>query len=212
MSDGEFTPSRRRRKKPRKPRDPDKPRERKVRPPPELSAHYLHDQARIHQMRFVPTVLQMRRVLRRRVDKCIRFHGGEREDGYALVEQVLGELAERGSLDDARVARAWLDTLQRRGTSSRGIRHKLREKGVASDVIDQLLAEHDQRLRDEEGVDPERERAIAYAKRRRLGPWQPTPERRAARRDKDLAAMARQGFGYGLAKDIVDGDEEAEPW
>lgn len=152
-------------------------------------------------------------MLRRRVDRNLRFHGGEREAGYALAETVVQDLVDRGVLDDARYTRAWLDTLQRRGLSRRAIRQKLRQKGVDGTLVDRLLAEHDAALREEEDQDPELERARAYCRRRRLGPWRHDPEKRAERREKDLAAMYRAGFSYGLAKACVDADpEEAEGW
>ncbi|MFD0938320.1 regulatory protein RecX, partial [Methylobacterium trifolii] len=43
--------------------------------------------------------------------------------------------------------------------------------------------------------------------RRRLGPWR-RPEIRALHRERDLAALARAGFPYGLARRILD---ETEP-
>jgi regulatory protein len=49
--------------------------------------------------------------------------------------------------------------------------------------------------------------AAAYARRRRLGPFRRVPEERAERRQKDLAALARRGFGYGVAKQVIDADD-----
>lgn len=184
----------------------DQPREKKVRPPPLLTSAYLHDQARRHLLRYWPSVSQMRRVLRRRVDRCIRFHGGDRDEGHALVETVLTELIDSGRLDDARFTRGWLDTLHRRGSSRRLIRQRLRQKGVDPDLIDQLLAAHDATLQ-EEGNDPELARAVAYCRRRRLGPLRHPPSERAARRERDLAAMARAGFPFGLALRCIDADD-----
>mgnify|MGYP007004680707 CR=1 FL=1 len=50
----------------------------------------------------------------------------------------------------------------------------------------------------------------AYAKRRRLGPWR-RPGTREAHRDRDLAAMARAGFPYGLGRRVIEADPDAEP-
>ena len=51
--------------------------------------------------------------------------------------------------------------------------------------------------------------ARAYAKRRRLGPYR-RPDLRAAHRDRDLAALARAGFAYGLARRVIDMELETE--
>ena len=51
----------------------------------------------------------------------------------------------------------------------------------------------------------ELEAAKALARRRRLGPWR-HPAERAARREKDLAAMARAGFRLDAARQVIDAD------
>ena len=49
--------------------------------------------------------------------------------------------------------------------------------------------------------------------RRRLGPFRAAPERQE-RRERDLAALARAGFGYDVARRVIGaetpGDVEAE--
>ena len=56
---------------------------------------------------------------------------------------------------------------------------------------------------------PERTAAINLARRRRLGPFRPDAER-AARRDKDLAVLARAGFPRDLSCRVIDApDREA---
>ena len=42
-----------------------------------------------------------------------------------------------------------------------------------------------------------------YARRRRFGPWRNADEREA-RRDRDLAAMARAGFSFQMAQRVID--------
>jgi regulatory protein len=46
----------------------------------------------------------------------------------------------------------------------------------------------------EEAAEPELAAALAYARRRRLGPYR-SPAARTDLREKDLAALGRQGFG-----------------
>ena len=60
-----------------------------------------------------------------------------------------------------------------------------------------------------EAADPDLAAALAFARRRRLGPFRPQGER-AARRLKDLAALARQGFAADLARRIVDAEDLEE--
>ena len=57
-------------------------------------------------------------------------------------------------------------------------------------------------LRDQT-ADPDLAAAIAYARRRRIGPYR-TRGDREERRERDLAALARQGFGYDIARRVID--------
>ena len=109
---------------------------------------------------------------------------------------------ERGALNDARFTRSWVEQLDRKGVSRRAIVAKMREKGIESELVIAELS----RL-DNEGGDRELRRAIAYARRRRLGPAQRDPQRREARRQKDLAAMARAGFAYGIARRVIESED-----
>ena len=72
-------------------------------------------------------------------------------------------------------------------------------RGRPREEIERLLGEEDDAA--------ELEAARALARRRRLGPWR-GPAERAARREKDLAALARAGFGLDLARQVIDADED----
>ncbi len=102
-----------------------------------------------------------------------------------------------GLVDDARYARALAETLRRRGTSRRAMRAKLRQKDLPAALVDEVLEA-------EEGEASEVKAAWRYAERRRLGPFRRSD--RAERRKRDLAAMGRAGFSYGVARDVVDGE------
>ena len=84
----------------------------------------------------------------------------------------------------------------------------LRQKGVGRTDIEAALE-----ILEAEYANRELTAAYKYARRRRLGPYR-LPEARAARRDRDLAALARAGFGYDIARRVVDAasveDLEAE--
>ena len=178
--------------------EPDRKRK-KRRPPPPLSPQYLHDEARRYLDRYTPSASQLKRVLMRRVYKCIRFHGGEREEGAHMVDELIDKLERTGVIDDARFAQAWATSLNRRGIPARGIRARLRQKGVSAELVDDAL----QALDDEMGQDAELLRACAYARRRRLGPCRMNLAQREARAKKDLAAMARAGFSYAIARRVI---------
>ena len=170
------------------------------RDPPELTESWLQAEARRHLERYWPSVAQLRRVLMRRVDRALAAHGGGRADGLAMVERVLASLRDDGHLDDGRFVDAWVDELHRKGNSARVIQAKMAAKGVDGDLVRAALGRR-------EGDDPEVDAARAYVRRRRLGPHRTDPTHRAARREKDLAAVARAGFGFEVALRVIDEDD-----
>jgi regulatory protein len=175
-------------------------KKKKERPPPELSSAYLHEQARRHLQRYWPSEFQLRRVLGRRVQRCLYFHGGEREDADVLVDGVIAELVQSGGLDDRRFTQHWVEEMHGRGISALGIRARMRDKGVGRELVDDAL-------RELQGPDPELARACTYVRRRRLGPERRDPSQRKDRREKDLGAMARAGFAWSIAKRVIDADD-----
>jgi regulatory protein len=119
----------------------------------------------------------------------IRRRGG---DAPALREHV-GTLLERyrasGLINDERFALNLSERLQGRGKSRRAIVEKLRVRGIAASVVDDVVPKSSEN---------ELAAARALVKRRRLGPFRPEEERLENRR-RDLAALARAGFDHGTA-------------
>ena len=174
-------------------------RERKV--PRKVSERSLENAALHHLRKYAASTAQLRRVLLRRVDRSVRVHGGDAEEAARWVEVLLEKLARGGLLDDAALARMKADSLRGAGKSARMIALKLQQKGLA----EELVAQHVRRVRDEV---PELEAARTLARRKKLGPWCTQPELRRERRMKDLAALARAGFGYDVCKKVIDGERD----
>ncbi len=153
--------------------------------------------------RYAASSASLVRVLRRRVRRSAELHGTDPAEGEAAIAAIVAKLTRAGFLDDAAYARGLAESLQRRGLSGRAIDLKLKAKGLGE-------AERAAALENlaETRQDPETEAAVAYARRRRLGPFA-RPERRAERREKDLAALARKGFAFGLALRVIDAPDAA---
>lgn len=172
--------------------------------PKRLTAQHLENVALHYLQRFATSSGNLRRVLMRRVEKAARAAAEDavRDEGAALVEALIARWQASGLLDDAAYAEAKVYSLRRRGASARAIRQTLAAKGIAGEAAEDCLS----RLG---AADAEAElaAAVALARRRRLGPWRPA-EARAAMRLKDVAALARAGFGYDLAIRVIDGETE----
>ncbi|MEM9072813.1 MAG: regulatory protein RecX [Myxococcota bacterium] len=159
-----------------------------MRAPKALTKERVRKAALFHLQRHASTRVSLRRVLTRRVNRVLRVHEGDRDEMLQWVEDALDYCERLGYLDDARFATHKARALRRRGASTRKIRAKLAEKGVASSLVDQALE-------DEDGASELRS-ALRLVRRRRFGAWA-TGE---TDRRRELAALARAGFSYDLAK------------
>ena len=177
------------------------------RPTPPVTAAWLERAALHYLERYSASAEMLRRTLRRRVEKRARARGEETGAFFAMVEATVARAVSAGLVDDARFAAARLATLRRRGTSSRGASAKLAAKGLSRDTVETAMEAERERIPEADATAIEAQAAQAYAKRRRLGPFR-RPETRALHRDRDLAALARAGFAYDLARRTVDAEDE----
>jgi regulatory protein len=178
------------------------PNGRQRRAPRKATATYLERAAMFHLQRFSTTSSGLRRVLLRRVQRSVRAHGTDLEEGRALVDSLIARLLRCGLLDDHRFALARAKALFERGSSFRGIALRLKAKGVPADEVHQALAT----LRESAGDgQAELEAAVKLARKRRLGPYR-EQDLRLERRQKDLAVLVRAGFPFSLARAVIEGE------
>ena len=107
------------------------------------------------------------------------------------VEAAVARCEELGLIDDGRYARRYTaDLIQVKHLSERGVRQKLREKGIDRDLIDEILAEYDldesQQIRDI--VDRKYARTIGEEKTRR----------------RAVSALQRMGFSYADIRSVLN--------
>ena len=170
----------------------------KRRLPKPVTAARLEKAALAHIDRYATSAANLRQVLLRRVQRSARLHDTDRAEANAWVDAIIAKLLERQLLDDAAYARARANSLHRSGASRRKIAGMLQQKGVGRSDIAAALAALEVEYGDSELV-----AAYNYARRRRLGPYR-AQEARDERRERDLAALARAGFGFDTARRVVD--------
>lgn len=108
----------------------------------------------------------------------------------SVREAALARLEELEMVDDLAFARAWVENRERfRPRSARALRHELRHKGVADEVIDRVLEDFDSlssaRRALEQGV-------------HRFGSLDPRE-----REEKLRAYLARRGYPYPVAQQAI---------
>ena len=181
-----------------------------AKPPRPLDERSLERAALSYVKRFPTSVANLDRVLVRRIQRAERREGGFSEEKRASLERcrerMVKQLIDAGLLDDAAFAKGLAHSLKRQGFPRFRIIQRLREKGVGALERDAAL----ELLEEDEG-DPDKVAAYNLARRRRLGPYRRDEQERQARRQKDLAVLARAGFPFGLARQVIDGSAEDEP-
>lgn len=165
--------------------------------PKPATAPHLENAALHYLERFASSSGNLRRVLLRKVARSARIHGSDPAEGERIVDEIIARYLRSGLLDDRAYAAQQAASLRRRGTSRFGIRGRLAVKGVSGELVEDALAGLDA-----EAGEGELAAACAYVRRRRLGPCR-APAQRAAFSRKDLAALARAGFGLDLARRVL---------
>ena len=167
----------------------------------------LHEAALRHLSRFATTEAGLVRVLDRRVQRWARAAASEgmateaaTADACVSVRTVARALVDAGAIDDAAFAAARARRLARAGRSRRATSAHLAAKGVPAELAQAALPAGD-----------ELPTALAYARRRRMGPFRDGDGTDAESRLRELGALARAGFGRDTAERALamDADEAA---
>ena len=177
--------------------------------PRRMTAERIENIALHYLSRYASSSGNLRRVLMRRIERAAAAHGDDPAVGAEIADALIARFLRSGVIDDRVYATQKAASLQRRGTSRFAIRGKLRQKGVETDLIDDAVATLDE---DGSGAG-ELAAACALVRRRRLGPCRPA-SKRAAMRQKDLATLARAGFGLDVARRALGAPDLAtlEAW
>jgi regulatory protein len=165
-------------------------------PRPPLDQGSLEQLALHYVGRYATTRAKLRNYLARKV----------RERGWEPDRQPpLAELAEKfsdlGYIDDASFAAARARSLSQRGYGARRVDQALHAAGID---------EQDGREAREIAATRAWESALAFARKRRIGPFAETVEDRDKKR-KLTAAMLRAGHGYDVVRRLVDAEPGIVP-
>jgi regulatory protein len=131
---------------------------------------------------------------RARSERAIIDHLRQRGFGEPAIAEVVGRLKRVGLIDDAALARQWVDDRRRsKGLGRARLRQELRTQGVDADLVEAAL-----------GATAEGDDAVAwdFARRRAralAGLDQPSFERRLA------GQLTRRGFAPALVRRVVLG-------
>lgn len=172
--------------------------------PPAPTLARLEARALHYLERFPTTEARLRQVLLRRALRDAARLDLDPIEVRGSVDAVLRRMIALGLVDDRAFAANRARRLTLAGRSPARIRAALALKGLDDPSIATALREVAVEL-----PDPELVAAIAYARRRRLGPWGQGAGR-AERQAKELATLARAGFGFRIARKLLEAATPAD--
>jgi regulatory protein len=171
---------------------------RERRAPKPIDAARLDEMALAYAARFAVSAARLAAYLRRK----LRERGWVGE-GEPPVEVIVARFVAAGYVDDAAYARTKTGSMLRRGLGPRRVRMALDAAGISEqDRAESRPAEIEARRA-----------ALAFARKRRLGPYGSPPADRQMR-ERQIAAMLRAGHNLDSARNLVDATstDTAEQW
>lgn len=163
-------------------------------PPPPLTPAALERSALWHLGRRALTTAELRAALLKKAQR----HAPTPDSG-AWIDALLARFVSSRLLDDAATSRGRVEGGRARGWSRRRIEQRLR--GVDAETRADAFTQADEALPRPDGVTAELAAAHVFVAKKNL---------RAKPLDKAMAALARQGFAYGVAKAALTAPQPPE--
>ncbi len=173
--------------------------------PKKITETYLHNSGLYYLQRFAASSGHFREVMRRKIDRSCLYHLDQnKEECYALLDTLIEKFENSGLLDDKIYTRNTVSSLRNRGLSERAIVMKLQNRGISIEQIKEALSTFctDHQI---SNVESEMTAALKLARKKRIGPYAAGKE---FDRNKALAAFARAGFSFNVARQVLGMDEE----
>lgn len=187
--------------------DKNKPASGNKKRPKKVTAGYL-ERAALHYLgRFSTSRSNLEAVLVRKIRRRNENFAAPSDEQMGWVRDVVEKCLRYGYVDDNNYAQQRAEMMLRRGKPVRMITMDLKQKGISEALIASTLAG----LEQEAAVDVNRSAAAAFVKRRRFGCFRrpiEDPEVLDQKKDKELASMARAGFGFDLSKEVLTMTED----
>ncbi|GGE10254.1 hypothetical protein GCM10011529_15770 [Polymorphobacter glacialis] len=185
---------------PRRSKRAPKPREYKPREPRPLDAAQLQELAVGYAARYATTAAKLRRYLARKLGERLWIPAEP-----ADIDSLVARITDLGYVDDRAYAASKARELGNRGFGKRRVQGALSAAGVSRDDAAAALAPEDEDVPDNPCT-----AAIAFARRRRFGPFaRDGSSTDSARQRRELAAMARAGHDFDTARRVITAPNEA---
>ncbi|MCK5425298.1 MAG: RecX family transcriptional regulator [Emcibacter sp.] len=164
-----------------------------------LSRDYLVRATYNYLQRFATTEKNLALVLDRKVRRRLPESDGQElySQAKGWIEDIVQKAVQQNLVNDRQFAEARARSLTRGGNSKRNIAQKLQAKGVAADMVDEVMQNLSEQYEDMDFF-----AAVKYARKRRFGSFSTRHDGQELV-EKELASMCRAGFSYTLAGKIL---------
>lgn len=178
--------------------------------PRKITPNYLNNAGMFYLKRYSASVSHFKKIMARKIDKSCAYHEDQdRKDCLNMLDTLVEKFLRLGLLDDERYTKTKVISYRRKGYGERAIKKRLWQKGVDSDLVDDVISQTDEDRGFSEYLS-----ALRYMQRRRLGCFRKitltdlSKEGCYKYKQKELASLARAGFSFAIAKKALDTDKE----
>ena len=166
----------------------------------QVNRQNLEKAAYYYLKRYSSSSENLKRILLKRVFRAQKVQPVDWDVTNDWIEEIIRKLKTIGIIDDRDFADRKAIIFNNQGNSKLMIRKKLENKGVEKKLIDESI-----KNLEKNSIDPDLTAAIRFLERRKMGPYR-HPNNRGEYRDRDLRSMARAGFAYSVAKQVLEAE------
>lgn len=161
-----------------------------------ITKQRLKNVALYYLQRFESSRGNLQKVLMKRITEyAYQNPDYDKSEALEWVEELLNDFEGYGYINDGRYAEIKIRDYVNAGKSLRYIQGKLQQKGIDTNVVENILEEQEYDAW---------EVALKFAKKKRIGPYRLDAESRSENRQKDMGALVRAGFDYDVTSRVLD--------
>lgn len=183
--------------------NPEKRQRTKV--PKRITETYLHNSGLYYLGRYAASSKHFRTVMLRKVKRSCQHHTDQNYDECTkLVDDLIKKFEQSGLLDDDIYIASMVSSYRRKGLSQRMITQKLIIKGIDGSLAQSYLSHYDEKEHDDT-YHAELKAAAVFCRKKKLGAYS---GRNSPEQEKQVARLARAGFGFDIVKKVLNMNEE----
>jgi regulatory protein len=176
--------------------------------PKRITQRYLQNAGQFYLERFTASRAHFEKIMRLKITRSCQHHTDQNIDEcIEWLQKITDDFVRLGFLNDDLYSRGLAISLRRRGLSAKLIQQKMRLKGVPSDMITIALNDADSDIMNDhenENENPDLNAALIFARKKKIGAYAPySYEDEPDRFRKDMAKLARAGFGFEIVQKVM---------